>query len=108
MENVRLRIGYVPTRREGGLKVKVLVAFDEGIEDEIADALGLSVDADTRIKVVGTALDDHDQRVGVRLARTGAQRKQERGGEQEMGNFSQNNSLPHLYHRDTQGAEKTK
>ncbi len=68
MKDVGQRIGNFPALRQPGLQVEVIVAADQGIEEQLVDALRLRVDADARIEVDGTALDDHDQRVGVGLA----------------------------------------
>ena len=82
----------------------MLVAVHERVEEQFVDALGLGVDADARIEIVGTALDDHDQRVGVGLARTGAEGEQERGGQQEIENFRKTN----LYHRGHRGCRENR
>src|SRR3954466_5899449 len=45
------------------------------VEDQRINALRLRVDANSRIEIHRAALDDHDQRVGIGLARAGSQQK---------------------------------
>ena len=63
---------------ERGLHVEVLVAIKEIVEDQRIDALGLAVESNPRIEVGRTALDDHDESVGV-----GRPRAREQGSEKD-------------------------
>jgi hypothetical protein len=38
----------------------MFVAMDQGVEEQLIDALRIGIDAHPRIEVGGTALDDHD------------------------------------------------
>ena len=61
------RVGGFPRSGEEGLEAEVLVAADEGVEEEGVDVLGLGVDADAGIEVGGAGLDEHGDGGGDRL-----------------------------------------
>ena len=65
MEDVGKRIGNLPTLGQSRLNVEVLVARQQRVEDKLVNALRLRIEAHPRIKVGGTALDNHYQRVGI-------------------------------------------
>jgi len=54
----------------------VLVAAEEGVIEQHANALGLAVYANTRIKICWTVLNDHDQSAGVGAVRTTGKKQQ--------------------------------
>ena len=70
VEDVSQRIGNLPTFSKRG-HVQVIVAGEQVVEDQVVDPLRLSVEADAGIEVGRAAFDDHDQGVGVGLARAG-------------------------------------
>ena len=65
---------------EEGLEAEVLVAADEGVEEEGVDVFGLGVGADAGIEVGGAGLDEHGDGVGVGLC--GAAAKEPVAGSQ--------------------------
>jgi hypothetical protein len=43
----------------------VLVAYEQGVEEQFVNSLGLRVDSNPWVEIRGTTFDDHHQRVGV-------------------------------------------
>ena len=78
VKDVGLRIGNLPAIGQPWLQLKVLIAANQRVEEQVVNALGLRIDSNPRIEIGGAALDDHYQRVGDGLARAG-------GGEAESG-----------------------
>ena len=74
---IRLRIGGFPAFRQPGLQFEVFVAAHQRIEQKVVDALGLRIDANPRVEIRRTALDDHHQRVRIGLAGAGDGQQQE-------------------------------
>ena len=76
VEDVGKRVGSLPSFREAGLHIQVLVAREQRVEQQFADALRLRVESNAGIEIGGTAFDDHDQRVGVGRLGTGDEREE--------------------------------
>src|ERR1051326_6452741 len=79
VKDVGERIGNVPAGGDSRRSIEVFIARKEIIEDESVNSLGLCVEANPRVKIGGTAFDDHHQRVGIRILRAGKQRQQSHG-----------------------------
>ena len=95
MKNVGLRIGNFPAVGQPGLQVKVIVAADQRIEEQIVDAFRLRVHADARIEIGGTALDDHDQRVGIGFAGAGSEEQGETRASPRRTRSARRNTRPY-------------
>jgi hypothetical protein len=67
MEDIRQRLGNVPALRDPGMQIEMFVAVEKGVKEQLAYAFGLGINAHARIKVRGTALDNHHQRICRRL-----------------------------------------
>jgi hypothetical protein len=65
VEGPGVGVGVIPGGGEPGLEVEVVVAVDERVVEEGADALGLGVGALAEVEVVGAAFDE-----AVRAARS--------------------------------------
>src|SRR5579859_1984002 len=70
VEDISQPIGDLIALGQHGLQVKVLVAAKERVKDQHVNALGLRVNAGTRIEVCRAALDDHHQGARVGTSRT--------------------------------------
>ena len=67
MEDVGFRIEDLPRIGEERFQLEVLIAADKRVEEQVANALGLSIESDARVEVGRAVLDDHDDGVGVGL-----------------------------------------
>ena len=67
MKNIGTRIGYVPAHCQLRLYVQVLIARQQIIKQQTVDALRLRIQPNSRIQIRRAALDNHDQRVRIRL-----------------------------------------
>ena len=76
MEDVGARVGHVPLLGQPRLDVEMLITMHQRIEDQLINALRLGVGADTRIKIGGTKLNDHHQRVGRGMMGAGNQKQE--------------------------------
>jgi hypothetical protein len=76
-----LRVGSFPAGGEEGLKAEVLVAANEGVEEERVDVLGLGIGANARIEAGGARFDQHGD--GVRVLIFGAAKNQGTGNRQQ-------------------------
>ena len=81
MKNIGLRIGYFPTVSQPRLQVEVVVPADQRIEEQFVDSLRLRINSDPRIKIRRTALNDHDQRVGIGFVRATGEEQNHRDTE---------------------------
>src|SRR5262245_18988097 len=72
MEDIRLRIGHVPTEREVGHDLQSFIFLHERIEKQDCHALRGCVLAHTRIEIFRWLVQSnrHDSRIRRRLART--------------------------------------
>jgi hypothetical protein len=75
MESVSERIGGLPTFGQTWRDVQVRIAGEQVIEDKVVNTLRLRIQTNPRIEIRRAALDDHHQRVGIRLAAAGKKRK---------------------------------
>src|SRR5436190_15117500 len=83
MKHVGQRIGILPSLCQAGKDIEMIVAPQKRVEDQLVDALRLRIGADTGIEVRRTALDHHDDGVGVgsvRAASNESERKQKWNG----------------------------
>src|SRR5271157_3477673 len=102
VEDVGLRIGNFPIVSQPRLQVEVLIAPDEGIEEQLVNPLRLRVNPDPGIEVGRAAFDDHDQRVGIGLARATGKKKQQADQREQAGDYrdpstrARNDSAPSL------------
>jgi len=78
MEDVGEGSGRVPGCGQVGVEIHFGVAFDEAVEEQSGEALGLGVGAEAGIEVGGIGFDDEDDGGGVGWG-AGA------GGEEEDG-----------------------
>jgi hypothetical protein len=83
VKNIGERIGNFPALGQRGPDVEVLVTIEKVIKDEAIDALGVRVKADAGIEIRRTAFDDHDERVGIGVARAGQHGRATEQGEHE-------------------------
>src|SRR5260370_28776677 len=80
VKDVGLRVGNLPTLGQHGLQIEVLITTEEGVIEQHTNALRLRVQPYARVEVGWAVLDNHYQRVGIRLAMAAGQQrwKQER------------------------------
>ena len=83
VEDVSERIGNLPALRQSRLDVEMVVARQQRVEEKFVNALGLPVDAHSRVQIRGAALNNHDQRVGVGRLRAGEKREEQSANGQE-------------------------
>ena len=76
VEDVGQRIGNLPALGQPGLHVEMLIASEQRVEEKLVNALRLRVDPNSRIEIRRTALNNHDQRVGIGSLGAGEERQQ--------------------------------
>ncbi len=75
MEDVGERIRNLPALRQSRRHIQILSARQQIVEDQVINPFRLRVDSHPRVKIRGTRLNNHDQRIGIRLCRTGQRRE---------------------------------
>src|SRR5438105_8573250 len=85
VKNVSERIGVLPFFGKCRQKVEVIVAPEQCIEDQLVNALRLSIGSDPRVQVRGAVFDQHHHRVRIRRMR--AARKTQQRAERYDGYF---------------------
>jgi len=86
MEDVGEGSGGVPGLGEVGMEIHFGVAFDEAVEEESGEALGLRVGAEAGIEVGGIGFNDESQGGGIKRCRAGAGGEKKNGEEKRDGN----------------------
>jgi hypothetical protein len=68
VKDVGERVRVVPALGQPGLQLVVLIFFDQRIEDEHVNALGLRIHTHARIEAGGAGFDEHDGGIRIGLA----------------------------------------
>src|SRR5580704_6519272 len=63
-------VGHVPAFGKPGPYVQILASREEGVKNELIDALGLTVASYARVEISRTTLDDHGEHARIGLSGT--------------------------------------
>src|SRR5208337_929283 len=94
VKNVSQRIRNLPMLRQPGLNIQVLVARQQRVEKELANALRLRINPHPRIEIRWAAFNDHDQRVGLGSLRAGEERQHPSANESQKNCHPKQNCHP--------------